>query len=587
MYSNQIKWLKMFLVNIFFMLTTAVYAETQTVAPAAPAWGLDPVTGTLLRPGIAVHTLGTLESPHDPKDGDHALKLFDTRTPNRANNRPVNSTVDVYVHHNWDVGSIGNVFGLAIDKDRYIYTTASIHYSSYFGYQGSNNAQIKFGSIGAGVAPDTVGNDNNPGTLNDLQAAGAVYKIDKITGNVSLFASLPQTAHSFNQQSCERSRAIPRNTGASLGNIAYDPIHNQMFVSNFDDGKIYRLDMNGNTLSTFQPAGYTGLVPSGTTTTGKAPYGLAVNLDGTKLYFGTNEINVKPQLFAVNLDTSGNFSGTAIDQHARLVDDLQYTENIGGQFVGSEAGATGNPVWVSYSDLKFTPEGELMIGLRTGCRGHLATSHNHGGSYYLLKQDANGLYNTPSDKVPGNGTSYTGSPDADGTNSASTRAGQGRYDAGSLPIYSNKNSGVGQLRTGPDDGYGGIAIYDKGDGTYDYLVTSSDISNEEGPHGFMSFPENFTLNTSASNIIGPMAAYPSLESTDGTNANEDYKGIGGDIEVLSVQTDWGDAPIATVQTSMSAMLQVVPMCVDQATSSPLMVFFWVRLLMVNLTVPLV
>jgi len=81
---------------------------------------------------------------------------------------------------------------------------------------------------------------------------------------VSVFAQLPQTAHSFNQQACEQSVPIARNTGASLGNIAYDPIHNQMFVSNFDDGKIYRLDMNGNVLSTFQPVGYTGLVPSGT-----------------------------------------------------------------------------------------------------------------------------------------------------------------------------------------------------------------------------------------------------------------------------------------------------------------------------------
>ena len=530
------------------LISTVSVKAAETAAPADPPWGTDPVVNTLLLPGIVAHTVGTLVTPKSAADGDHVLKLYDTRSATLSPSRPV-QTPDTFTHHNWDIGSIGNVYGLAIDNDRNIYTTASTHYSSYFGFEAGNAARINFGSIGAGVAADTAGTDNNPGDLNDLAAAGTIYKVDKITGEVSVFAQLPQTAHSFVQNGCEENNPINRNTGPALGNIAYDKIHNQFFVSNFEDGMIYRLDTAGTQLSTFQPAGYTGLVPNGATTSGKSPYGLAVSPDGKKLYFGTNEINTSPRLFAVDLDASGDFSGTEVDQNAQLGTDLEYTQNIGGQFVGAEppVGNRNPPVWVSYSDLQFTPHGELIIGLRTGCRGSLATSHNHGGAFYLLKQDANGKYNTPADKVPGNGTNYSGVPDTN--TSESTRAGSGRYDAGAIPIYSTKVAGpapyVHQLGTGPDDGYGGVAIYDKGDGSYDYLVTSSDMTQEQGPHGFMLFPDNFTINTTISganpNVLSPLASFPSLPSST-TSSGVDYKGIGGDIEVLSVLVDWGDAP---------------------------------------------
>ena len=38
-----------------------------------------------------------------------------------------------------------------------------------------------------------------------------------------------------------------------IGNIAYDKWNNQLFITNFEDGKIYRFDMNGTLLSTFDP----------------------------------------------------------------------------------------------------------------------------------------------------------------------------------------------------------------------------------------------------------------------------------------------------------------------------------------------
>lgn len=543
-HKNSTQKLKKKVLGLLLSLSAFNVYAAETVAPAAPTWGLDPVTGTLLLPGINVNTMGVLATPR-AGDGDYSLRMFDVRGATLSPTRPVQNP-DIHLHHNWDMGSIGNVFGLAIDNNRNIYTSASTHYGSYYGFEANNAADIRFGSIGAGTAPDTAVLDDNPGELNDLSAAGAVYKLDAVTGNASVFATLPQTATSFSHEACEGGPAIPRNTGPALGNVAYDKVRNNLYVSNFEDGRIYLFDAgatippggftSADALSIFDPVGFDGL----TSADQASPYGLAVSPDGTKLYYGTHEINKNPQLFAVNLNADGTFNGAEIDQNAQLVNDLQYTQDIGGVF--SSDGAAGN-VWISYSDLNFSPDGELIIGLRTGCNSNFATSHNHGGTYYLLKQDAGGLYNTPADKVPGTGTTYTGIPDTVAASDPLTRAGGGRYDAGAISIYSGK-TGVGAVSSGPDDGYGGIAIYDKGDGTYDYLATSSDMTVEAGPHGFMLFPHNFTLDTSdtaGTNLINPLASFPSLPSST-TAAGQDYKGIGGDIEVLSVLVDWGDAP---------------------------------------------
>src|SRR6185503_5350037 len=56
----------------------------------------------------------------------------------------------------------------------------------------------------------------------------------RVTGQPSTFATLPNAPdQDFNNQ-------YP-----GLGNIAFDCNHQQFCVSNFEDGKIYRLDMNG------------------------------------------------------------------------------------------------------------------------------------------------------------------------------------------------------------------------------------------------------------------------------------------------------------------------------------------------------
>ena len=459
-----------------------------SVEAADPSWGLDKPQGTLLKPGISPTTF--LATENSGTDGKYSLEVHDIRSVSTANNRPI-STPSVYRHPDWSLDSaqnIGNVFGLAIDDERYIYTTASAHYGSEVGYSGGGNnreAVNAYGTIGGGI--------------NDLGAAGTIYKLDKVTGAASVFAQLPQQSSSITHVSCEANKTHNRTTGPALGNIAYDPIHNQFFVSNFEDGKIYRLDKAGNVLDSFDPwaadDGSAGLASD------RKPYGLAVNPDGSKLFFGTMEavLNVEgstnsnansPGVYSVDLAGDGSFSGSESSRLIQLKGDNN-NASIGSTFAK-------NPGWVAISDLEFAPDGKLVAGIRTGCGGTLYSSHNHGGTQYTLNSSATSI-----------------------VIKANMR-------------FNNKH--------GPDDGYGGLAVYDYCvlDGAapkYDYLATSSDIKQESGPHGVMIFPHDFT-NTGTASRLEPAGGY----AYTSTSASKDLKGVGGDVEVLDMEKDFADAP---------------------------------------------
>ena len=524
-------------------LSVMVLFGLSTAAFARPAWAPD-ANETLLKAGIAVHSFGV--SPDADTDGKAVLRLYNTseRIYQDSFQRNI-PTVDTYTHHAWDIGSMGNVYGITIDKKRNIYTAASANWSQgYLGRGDSDhaNVEIGYGAIGAGTATNDDLNNEDVSVLEDLNASGTVYRIDAKTGDVIRFATLPQQAMVFTHKVCEGTgNDLRRNTGPGLGNIVYDKFHNQFFVSDFSDGKIYRLSQDGNL--TGQPFN-TRL--GGVGQDGSA-YGLSISPDGKKLFFGTIEIHnnpTKPRIFSVEINEDGSFaatdllSGNHTQTEAVLRDDVRYTQNIGGDSVN-------NGLWAAISDLTFTPEKELMVGVRVGCEDDFATSYNHGGVVYLLKQDANGKYQAPSAKVPGTGTSYQNNPS--GTNNPEDRAGwyqdqnqddHYNYDAAAIPLHPHYSGQLDEeaLKRGPDDGYGGVAIWQQASGAYDFYATSADIKTGEGVHGFMQFSSAFHITSKA--VIKEAFGYKSVESSTDDDSNQghkyDYKGIGGDVEVLSV-----------------------------------------------------
>jgi len=434
-------------------------------------------SGTLLGPGIAMITCGTIVNL--PADERHTVGLMDIKGINTAGDRPEVNPNGWY-HPSWNVDNIGNVFGIDYDTTGNIYVTASTHYSHVYGYilgpDASNYTQaiIKYGDLGGGT--------------NDLGAAGTIYKLDAVTGVASVFTQLPQQAFAFSHFACEAGDPpLARTTGPGLGNIVFDQANNQFFVSNFEDGKIYRLNTDGDTINSFDPQTLGIFDPddgsSGWASDAK-PYGLAVNSDGSELYFGTHELNTTPGLYSVSLDLNGDFDGTEEFHKTFMAEgDIGYLFAI-------------EPGWVAISDLEFLPNGQIMVGLRTGCAGQYATSHNHGATFYIADEEGDGIYDN---------------------------------------IISNPDIQYPNDFTGNDDGYGGIGIWNKHDGTYDFLISSSDTRTEEGPHGMILFPHNYT-NGNGGFPLQPSAAIPYLPTFN----VQDFKGIGGDVEVFS---PCGEAPV--------------------------------------------
>jgi hypothetical protein len=205
-----------------------------------------------------------------------------------------------------------------------------------------------------GIALDDAPNPNVYLTSTSIygfgnRGSGKVFRIDGTTGAISVFAELPN---------CDAFPDCPGTTHAGLGNVAYDPAHRQLFVTNFYDGKIYRLKLDA--------AG--GLDPAGTATLDPfSPFDPAANVDGFaplgerpwgvgvfagRVYFGVwsqDERFGAPAapntVWSVALDAAGNFAGPA---------ELEVT------LPALPQGGT-NPV----ADIAFSIEGRMLLAERT------------------------------------------------------------------------------------------------------------------------------------------------------------------------------------------------------------------------------
>ncbi len=213
----------------------------------------------------------------------------------------------------WNRSNLGEVFGIAFDPSGNIYVAATSVYN--------------------GAAP------GGPG------GSGAIYQLHGVTGNITTFVSTLNAASG----SVVGTSTIP-NTGNGLGNIAWDAAHNQLFATNIEDGKIYRISSAGVILSVFDP-----FSPDGGTS-GPAPLGerlWGIGVSGTRLYFSRwnedcgNPSNVSAnEIWMVNLNGAGDFSGSAT---------LQISVPTLPSAIHS------NPV----SDIAFSAAGNMLLAERT------------------------------------------------------------------------------------------------------------------------------------------------------------------------------------------------------------------------------
>ncbi len=244
------------------------------------------------------------------------------------NNRPNFSTgghywnPNSYAHADWTHSRMGEVFGIAIDDNNppniYVSTT-----------------NIYWGNL-------------HP------QGPALIYKINGSTWNVSDYVVRDNTTPG---PPTFGSNSIP-NTGPEMGNICYDKWHKQLFATNMEDGKIYRIkDAGGNAVvgSAFDP--FTVDVPSnGFPVLGEKIWGIGVygsSSADVRVYFSrwvTNSYlsNPKNEIWSIALDYNGEFINNSIE---RLEITLPY---LTGQNYS-------NPV----SDIEFADNGRMLVAERS------------------------------------------------------------------------------------------------------------------------------------------------------------------------------------------------------------------------------
>ncbi len=472
------------------------------------------VSDALLYPGVAVITCGVVQA--QAADQRYTVAYVGMNEGPGTNRSEITNADSTLHHDDWLVSSIGNVFGTAIiQSTAEVFVTASSNYSSSFGVLSPSNAILNYGSIA------------NPS--NSTEAAGRVYRIDPITGDVTVFATLPQQTTTFTHWDCERDRqANTRTTGVGLGNIVYDELNDQFFVSNTEDGRIYRLDATGNILDSYDP-GTLDNNAAGITDLEDIPYGLAIEPGSGRLFYGIVDIGTfsnnfavagAPSIYSIDLNSNGGWASTTTNNTSPS--SYSWDNYVGSeQFHTTIAVGGGNSYtnWTTYfiSDLAFDPSGNLLAGVRVGCFGSWHSSYNHWAetNKITLNTTSNLYDNAPSEFD----ISVTG-------------------DAGN------------------DDSYGGVAVYDKKDASCDiwYLASSADILAEVGPHGIAVWDSETTINP-----ISPLGSF-----SYGVLASGDPKGIGGDVEVYNGCSTCDIAGPTTVCSGASLTYSFTPTCPDNS-----------------------
>jgi len=257
----------------------------------AGAWALA-VSAQPLLPGEAVATCFSGATP-----SDDVVAVLDIRAP-ATNGAIIDKNWNPPRGAHWTLSDLGTqVFGIALDDASVprIYVTSTTTYNSVLYTQ----------------PPPAPG-----------RTLGEIYRLDSVTGGSTVFATLP-------------------NTGQGLGNIAYDRKHKQFFVTNFYDGRIYRVSSTGVVLPNRLDPGapFVGSAPAPLS---ERVWGVAVFQD--RVYFGTWGPG---QVYSVAIDpATGDFSGP-IDAQGLLpaptampIADIEFS--AGGKMLIAERGVTGS-----------------------------------------------------------------------------------------------------------------------------------------------------------------------------------------------------------------------------------------------------
>ena len=412
-----------------------------------------------MQPGIAAVTCAAPISL--PLSNAWVFGVMDFRVPPPAMYGPFGTLAPLwnppgYHHPTWTAETLGNVYGITLDAGGDIYLAAHGLYNKPYGYH------QRYGNLGGGPT--------------NLAAAGTIYRINNTNGVPSVFAVLPQLSMNLGGGF---------NSGPGLGNVSYDPINNQFFASNLEDGKIYRINNAGTVVQVFDPliadTGAPGLPPLTELIWG-------IEAKGTAVYYAVANVgsSTSPgKIRRINLDGSGAMIPSS---DAEILVVPFSTVCCGAQYV---------PV----SDITFSADGTRMVlGERTMITS--TEAYNHASRIHIAQLI---------------GATWTV------VRSLETGASWGHGEA-----------------------YGGVAYGYEG-GTPEQIIwgTSADTATPAGPHGVFGVrPGDFPPASSPTIVTNAFRVPfdPSYNATFGP----DYKGSGGDIEIMQDHQPCAEIRVARV-----------------------------------------
>ncbi|MEZ5924950.1 MAG: peptidoglycan-binding domain-containing protein [Hyphomicrobiaceae bacterium] len=225
-------------------------------ASLATASAAEEQSKSLLDPGQVVVTgfSGSMLSDSEAASENDATKVDETfinvdgavaRVVDISGVSPGNTVTDNRAAEAFEVTArdIGQVFGIALDRATSPETGKPAP-NIYLGASSAYGLHI--------VVPDRDG-DGWPKrvTTGDPEAQwmeglfgtargggpGTIWKIDGVTGEITKFADITDEGEP--------------NSGAGLGNLTYDAEHDLIYVSDLETGKVYRLNMQGEVLDSF------------------------------------------------------------------------------------------------------------------------------------------------------------------------------------------------------------------------------------------------------------------------------------------------------------------------------------------------
>ena len=301
------------------------------------------------------------------------------------------------------------------------WTTADFEGASIF----STTINPKDGTIYAVASPLHASAANTETVLFETAIAPKVFKIDAVTGVVTRIAELPGTL--------------------GLGYIEFDAIHEQLFITNIDDSRIYRLNTDGTLLSSFDPLtaddGISGQLP----TLGDRILGVAFNQINKRVYYSIWSNHYDRTNVSTNVNATFNtIRSVALDANGAFIPASDQLE------IAMPYGNSGFNLTTPVGDIAFNRSGDRVLLAEFPLGENTSTNQIVTAAYIGVLREyqlSAGVWNLE--------PSYGGND-------------EGKYDIGSQTFYKGRNS-----RGGVDWGYESVTGTTI-NGDESYILTTGD-----------------------------------------------------------------------------------------------------------------